>query len=81
MDIKSMTKEELTALKREIDEELNGRIQTKYCELENNLIKLITDFENETGYYIAVDGDFLDRASNFIKADFYYTDKYIEPYE
>ena len=82
MDITTMTKEELIALKKNITTELNIRIKTDYDELENNLIKLITDFENKTGYYVGVDeGDYSDRATNFIKGLFYYTDEYIEPYE
>ena len=82
MDIKKMTKEELVTLKKDITEELNTRITNDYDELENSIIKLIKDFEDRTGYYVVVDhGDFDDRATNFIQGCFYYSDKYIEPYE
>lgn len=81
MDITTMTKEELITLKENITTELNVRIKKDYDELENKLIELITDFENKTGYYVGVDGDCPDRATNFIKELFYYTDEYIEPYE
>ena len=40
MNIKEMTKRELIVLREEINEELKSRIQIKYDELENNLIKL-----------------------------------------
>lgn len=82
MDITTMTKEELIALKKNITTELNVRIKKDYDELESNLIKLITDFENKTGYYVGVDEcDYSDRATNFIQRMFYYTDEYIEPYK
>lgn len=82
MDIKTMTKAELITLKKKIITELNSRIQEDYDELENNLIKLITDFEKETGYYVGFDGgDYEDRATNTIKGLFYYTSEYITPYE
>lgn len=82
MDITTMTKEELIALKGDITKELNQRIKKDYNELERKLIELITEFENKTDYYVAVDcGDYDDRATNFIKGLFYYTDEYIEPYE
>ena len=82
MDITTMTKEELIALKKNITKELNQRVKKDYDELEKKLIELITEFENRTDYYVAVDmGDYDDRATNHIKGLFYYTDKYIEPYE
>lgn len=82
MNITTMTKEELITLKKEITKELNIRIKKDYDELENKLIELITEFERKTDYYVAVDlGDYDDRATNFIKGLFYYTDEYIEPYE
>jgi hypothetical protein len=82
MDITTMTKEELIALKKDITKELNTRIKKDYDELESKLIKLITEFERKTNYYVAVDmGDYDDRATNLIKGLFYYTDEYIEPYE
>lgn len=82
MDITTMTKEELITLKKDITKELNIRIKKDYDELENKLIELITEFERKTNYYVAVDlGDYDDRATNFIKGLFYYTDEYIEPYE
>lgn len=82
MKIKEMTEKELIALKKDINKELTHRVQDKYNELENNIIKLITDFEVETGYYIAVDVDgYSDRATSFVKAAFYHTSEYIEPYE
>ena len=82
MDITTMTKEELMTLKKDITKELNIRIKKDYDELENKLIQLITEFERKTNYYVAVDlGDYEDRATNFIKGMFYYTDEYIEPYE
>ena len=82
MDITTMTKEELIALKKDITKELNTRIKNDYNELENKLIELITEFERKTDYCVAVDlGDYDDRATNFIKGLFYYTDEYIEPYE
>ena len=82
MDIATMTKEELITLKKDITKELNTRIKKDYDELENKLIKLITEFERKTNYCVAVDlGDYDDRATNFIKGLFYYTDEYIEPYQ
>ena len=82
MDITTMTKEELMTLKKDITKELNIRIKKDYDELENKLIQLITEFERKTNHYVAVDlGDYEDRATNFIKGIFYYTDEYIEPYE
>ena len=82
MDITTMTKEELITLKKDITKELNTRIKNDYNELESKLIELITEFERKTDYYVAVDlGDYDDRATNFIKGLFYYTDEYIEPYE
>lgn len=82
MEIKKMTEKELIALKKDINKELMHRVQDKYDELENNIIKLITDFEIETGYYIAVDLDgYSDRAISFVKGCFYHTSEYIEPYE
>ena len=82
MDITTMTKEELIALKKDITKELNARIKKDYDELENKLIELITEFECKTNYCVAVDyGDYDDRATNFIKGLFYYTDEYIEPYQ
>jgi len=82
MDITTMTKEELIALKKDIVKELNTRIKKDYDELENKLIELIIDFERKTGYCVAVDlDDYSDRATNFIKGMFYYTDEYIEPYQ
>jgi hypothetical protein len=82
MDITTMTKEELIALKKDITKELNTRIKKDYDELEKKLIELITEFERKTNYCVAVDcGDYDDRATNFIKGMFYYTDEYIEPYE
>lgn len=82
MDITTMTKEELIALKRNITKELNQRIKKDYDELEKKLIELITEFENRTDYCVAVDmGDYDDRATNLIKGLFYYTNEYIEPYE
>ena len=82
MDITTMTKEELITLKKDIIKELNSRIKKDYDELERKLIELITDFEQKTNYCVAVDcGDYDDRATNFIKGLFYYTDEYIEPYE
>ena len=82
MDITTMTKEELITLKKDITKELNQRIKKDYDELENKLIELITEFENKTNYCVAVDcDDWSDRATNFIKGMFYYTDEYIEPCE
>lgn len=82
MDITTMTKEELITLKKDITKELNIRIKKDYDELESKLIKLITEFERKTNYCVAVDmGDYDDRATNFIKGLFYYTDEYVEPYE
>ena len=82
MDIKEMTNEELITLKKDITGELNTRLINDYTELEESIIKLIKDFEDRTGYYVAVDnGEFNDRATNFIQGCFYYTSEYIEPYE
>lgn len=82
MDITMMTKEELITLKKDITKELNNRIKKDYAELESKLIELIAEFEQKTSYCVAVDlGGDDDRATNFIKGLFYYTDEYIEPYE
>ena len=82
MDITTMTKEELIALKKDITKELNTRIKKDYDELEKKLIELIKEFEQKTNYCVAVDlGDYDDRATNFIEGLFYYTDEYIEPYQ
>lgn len=82
MDFATMTKEELITLKKDITKELNHRIKNDYDELENKLIELITEFERKTNYCVSVDcGDYDDRATNFIKELFYYTDEYIEPYQ
>lgn len=82
MNLTTMTKEELISLKNNILQELDSRLKEDYQELENKLVELITNFENKTGYCVAVDIDCgSDRASNFIKGMFYYTDEYIEPYE
>lgn len=82
MDIKTMSKTELITLKKEINAELYNRVKVEYNKLEDNLIKLITDFETTTGYYVGFDGgDWLDQATNAIKSVFYLTEEYIEPYE
>ena len=82
MDIKKMTNEELITLKKGVTEELNTRLKNDYYSLEESIINLIKDFEDRTGYYVAVDnGDFNDRATNFIQGCFYYTSEYIEPFE
>lgn len=82
MDITTMTREELIALKKDITKELNIRIKKDYDELEKKLIELIKEFERKTNYCVAVDlGDYDDRATNFIEELFYYTDEYIEPYQ
>lgn len=82
MDITTMTKEELITLKKDITKELNVRIKKDYDKLEDNLIKLITDFETTTGYYVGFDdGEWSDRATNIIKSSFYFTEDYIESYD
>lgn len=82
MNLTTMTKEELISLKNNISKELNNRIKKDYQELEDKLIKLITDFETTTGYYVGFDdGEWSDKATNVIKSLFYFTEDYIEPYE
>ena len=79
MDITTMTKEELSTLKNDITKELRARVRKDYDELENKLIKLITDFEEKTGHYVVIDDyEGTDYATNFIKAMFFYTDEYID---
>lgn len=82
MDIKTMDKTELITLKKEINAELYNRIKIEYDKLESNLIKLITDFETTTGYYVGFDdGEWGDKATNVIKSLFYFTEEYIKPYD
>ena len=82
MDIKTMSKTELMQLKTEINVELYNRVKTEYDKLEDNLIKLITDFETTTGYYVGFDdGEWSYKATNIIKSLFYFTEDYIESYD